>query len=454
MPTKVRFAGVNHTQLPQLVSDGIALKGLPQTAGYPDGYGDLAEAVNGLVDLTENVVSVKQFGAKGDGVTDDTVAIQSAIDSGLGGVYFPRGIYIVSAPINIKLLRDVYGQGAELSVIKAKDGTTFDQVIKSESPSGYSYVYLSKLTIDGNKSGGAVVGGILYDDVHVPSYISDVTVIECANYGIRLYDCTVVTLRTVWVNRPESFCLDIDSCRSISVFGGAFEHTTSTAHVKVRNTLGLAYPQCFFHGTHIEGLLQNNTVAFDVGADNASAEAVVGVHVAGVQVLGKNPGGQNGNDIFNLFDTKASLTVTGLSATGASLMARGLPAGYPNSALTMRNVSYWNFNGNAGAAYNCIRTNLATNDNQQVQIVKQYVSGAIGAFGVSSFNVTFPVLPNADYGVLVTPQNYMGNNVGVYVDEATKATTQCTVRFVNTTTGAAAQLANATKFAVTVYRLA
>ena len=46
MPTKVRFAGVNHTQIPQVVSDGIALKGLPQTSGYPVGYGDLAASVN------------------------------------------------------------------------------------------------------------------------------------------------------------------------------------------------------------------------------------------------------------------------------------------------------------------------------------------------------------------------------------------------------------------------
>ena len=48
MPTKVRFAGVNHTQLPQIVSDGIALKGLSQTPGYPPNYGDLASAVNSL----------------------------------------------------------------------------------------------------------------------------------------------------------------------------------------------------------------------------------------------------------------------------------------------------------------------------------------------------------------------------------------------------------------------
>ena len=45
------------------------------------------------------VFNVKDFGAKGDGVTNDTQAIQNAIDAaravGGGIVYFPRGIYMV-----------------------------------------------------------------------------------------------------------------------------------------------------------------------------------------------------------------------------------------------------------------------------------------------------------------------------------------------------------------------
>lgn len=42
--------------------------------------------------------SVKDFGAKGDGVTDDTNAIQKALNAG-GDVYFPAGRYKVTAPL-------------------------------------------------------------------------------------------------------------------------------------------------------------------------------------------------------------------------------------------------------------------------------------------------------------------------------------------------------------------
>jgi hypothetical protein len=49
-------------------------------------------------------VSVKDFGAVGNGVADDTVAIQAAIDAvRIGTVYFPAGTYKVTDTINIGL---------------------------------------------------------------------------------------------------------------------------------------------------------------------------------------------------------------------------------------------------------------------------------------------------------------------------------------------------------------
>ena len=75
--------------------------------------------IQGLTNLDERLeefaVNVKTFGAKGDSKTDDTDAIQaafdyvsstiSAIDSGatvsFSTIYFPKGVYIISKPINI-----------------------------------------------------------------------------------------------------------------------------------------------------------------------------------------------------------------------------------------------------------------------------------------------------------------------------------------------------------------
>lgn len=45
-------------------------------------------------------VTPQQFGAKGNGVTDDTDAIQAALDAD-GSVYFSRGEYVISRPIVI-----------------------------------------------------------------------------------------------------------------------------------------------------------------------------------------------------------------------------------------------------------------------------------------------------------------------------------------------------------------
>ena len=55
--------------------------------------------VNDVCVNTQDFVSVKSFGAVGDGVTDDTAAIQAALDSGNLSVFIPKGIYIISSTL-------------------------------------------------------------------------------------------------------------------------------------------------------------------------------------------------------------------------------------------------------------------------------------------------------------------------------------------------------------------
>lgn len=54
---------------------------------------------------TEPMAIVRNFGATGDGATDDTAAIQHAVDQGDGVLDLPRGTYRITRPIEIDLER-------------------------------------------------------------------------------------------------------------------------------------------------------------------------------------------------------------------------------------------------------------------------------------------------------------------------------------------------------------
>jgi hypothetical protein len=71
--------------------------------------------------------NVKQYGAKGDGVTDDTTAIQNSINAansaGGGTVFFPNGTYLVSATIIVHSNILLLGQSKWKSIVKLADAS-------------------------------------------------------------------------------------------------------------------------------------------------------------------------------------------------------------------------------------------------------------------------------------------------------------------------------------------
>lgn len=108
----------------------------------------------------ELVVNVKDYGAKGDGVTNDTQAIQNALNTGKK-VFIPKGTYMVSnlIPKGGQVIFgenavDSWGTSIETSktILKGMGGAT-DYVIKNRTwdTDGNPYpVVIQELTIDGN----------------------------------------------------------------------------------------------------------------------------------------------------------------------------------------------------------------------------------------------------------------------------------------------------------------
>jgi len=82
-------------------------------------------------------ISVKDFGAVGDGVVDDTAAIQAAIthidtlvtanNKFAAALYFPSGQYNITATLNIDFIGlTIYGDGPKASLIIPDESTTFN----------------------------------------------------------------------------------------------------------------------------------------------------------------------------------------------------------------------------------------------------------------------------------------------------------------------------------------
>jgi hypothetical protein len=91
----------------------IGFDGEGNVAVYP-----LATLPAALQVALQGWTSVKAFGATGNGVTDDTAALQDAIDSTPGGaLYLPPGTYVTSAPLLISTQISIGGCGRQTCTI-------------------------------------------------------------------------------------------------------------------------------------------------------------------------------------------------------------------------------------------------------------------------------------------------------------------------------------------------
>jgi len=103
----------------------------------------------GEIDLTQ--VNFSKYGAKGDGKTDDTKALQAAFDSEASLVGTPGAIYRITGSLNID---DAGDQKINFNGAKIIAGSTLSYMIRIEKPSGVTTFVNSELDGDLKAGGG------------------------------------------------------------------------------------------------------------------------------------------------------------------------------------------------------------------------------------------------------------------------------------------------------------
>lgn len=137
---KVTGTAATSPSAPDVPTGGISVCNVTIAAGATTG------TVNHVQTIAPNlanygVVNVKDFGAVGDGVTDDTAAILLAIDKATekkSGVFFPAGTYAIgkTLPFSCSLI----GELGRNTTIKAMNGFDGDYMVEF-----YNYQYYKKI---------------------------------------------------------------------------------------------------------------------------------------------------------------------------------------------------------------------------------------------------------------------------------------------------------------------
>jgi parallel beta-helix repeat protein len=238
------------------------------------------------------VLSVKDYGAKGDGTTDDTTSITSAITAAAGKtLWFPDGNYIHS-PITIaNAVTLMLSDGAKLTLKAASTSSQF--TISS------SHVTIRGGAIDGNTTNNAGAS----NGVFIQSGISDVTM----DY-VQFLNHTQSHILTLGTTGPNASRIFVRHCTFLTAGVHAVYFNWNTVDSEIANNT-------FLGGSQNAIWVGNSSTNVKVLNNRISGYARMGIEIWG----GSNNATVTGNTISNVGTASTAFGISIDSSTGTAV---------------------------------------------------------------------------------------------------------------------------------------
>lgn len=156
-------------------------------------------------------ITIIDFGAVGDGVTDDTNAIKNAALSGMP-VFFPSGTYLTGGQIQFASNTSFIGQND--SIIKLKDNANCGYIFLLDNVNNVSFI---NMEIDGNWK-----NNVVYGSKNSQNY--ETTLAYSPEFAIKINDCDRIIAKNCYLHDVWGSGIIADNSHNIMYDGNTIKN--------------------------------------------------------------------------------------------------------------------------------------------------------------------------------------------------------------------------------------
>lgn len=237
-------------------------------------------------------VDVRSYGAVGDGVADDTDAINHALGNNTGVILLPKGIYLISEPL--KLGRGDILRGASTydtmqnwsTQIKLADSSNTYMLTTpyARGSTQTHFMGVEDIYFNGNKDGQTKQKTcIRFEGVFVGSWLDNIFVYKCNGPALDLRDGMDLYIGNMWINKITSdnysirmnFNNSVDYSGRVNVGSLYIENTINSSGHYGKGILMNEIHDLNIQQLHMEklttGIVMNNSKSLYIGTSTWGA---------------------------------------------------------------------------------------------------------------------------------------------------------------------------------------